>query len=350
VGDSKEQAMHFQSSSFLIRSSLFILIALSITGCGKKELDRSSAKTMIEGHAKLKELAQNLPLNSVAVGKARALDMLSRNGALTPKGSKLFSKFNNAGATLVHPVSLPSVDVTGITSVPMSEDMKEVQFELTFQLPPEIKRFAAKGGTGVAHFRRYDDGWRLEGVNVSISKEPYPLTVQEASDELADLSAAASERAKLKADLQKLVEQSRVPKQSTLKFVTGDMIYSYASDHDIKELTLFDTEIYLDVMPSPYEKSGSSSHIWFGNVQELSKYYNAPDFCSATEQDLGWRGREHLYRNIYSVILVMNTGAKFVLKFPKEENCREFNKKFTDAFQSWRNTYSAAFKSLAEMQ
>lgn len=341
--------MHFQSS-FLIRSSIFILLALSLIGCGKKELDRSSAKTMIESSTKLKVLAQNLPLNSAARGKARALDMLNRNGALTPKGLKLFSKFNNAGATLVHPASLPSVDVTGITSVPMAEDMKEVQFEFAFQFPPEIKRFAAKGGKGVAHFRRYDDGWRMEGVNVSISNEPYPLTVQEANDELADLSAVANERAKLKADLQKLVEQSRVPKQSTLKFVTGDMIYSYASDHDIKELTLFDTEISLDVLPSPYEKSGSSSHIWFGDIKELSKYYSASNFCSATVQDLGWRGREHLFRNIYAVILVMNSGAKLVFKFPKEEKCHEFNNKFTDALQSWRDTYSAAFKSLAELQ
>ncbi len=340
--------MHFQSS-FLIRFSLLILIALSLLGCGKKELDRSSAKTMIESSAKLKELTQNLPLNSVAGGKARALDMLSRNGALTPKGLKLFSKFNNAGATLVHPVNLPSVDVTGITSVPMAEDMKEVQFEFVFQLPPEIKRFAAKGGKGVAHFRRYDDGWRMEGVNISISKEPYPLSPQEQNDELADLSAVANERAKIKTDLQKLIEQSRVPKQSTLKFVTGDVVYSYASEHDVKELTLFDTEIYLDLMPSPYDKGGSS-HIWFGNIKEPGKDYSASNFCKMIVQDLGWRKREHLFRNIYEVGLELNSGAKFNFIFLKEEKCHEFNKKFSDALQNWRDTYSVAFKSLAELQ
>lgn len=342
--------MRFQLSSFLVRSSVFILMMFNLIGCGNRELDRVSAKTMIEGNVKLKELTQNVPLNSAAVGKARALDILGRNGALTPKGLKLFSRFNHAEAALVHPVALPDVDIAGITSAPMSDDKREVQFVLTFQYPPEIRRFAAKGSEGVATFRRYDDGWQLEGVNVFILKEPYPLTAQEVRDEQTEALSVANERAKLKADIQKRVELSRAPKQSILKFVTGDMICSCASDHDIKEMTLFDTEIYLDVMPSPYEKSGKFLHLRFGDIRELGKYYGASNFCSAKAQDSGWRVREHLFRNIYAVTLVMNSGANIVLKFSKEENCREFSKKFTDAVQSWRNTYTPVFKSLAELQ
>lgn len=183
-------------ASSLIRSAIFMLLAFSLLGCGKAELSRSSAKDMIQESSELKALSENVQLNSAAEGKARALDVLDGNGALTPKGAKLFSMFNVAGATLAQPISLPDVDVTGITSVPMAEDMKEVQFSLTFQYPPVIKRFAAKVSGGTALFRRYDDGWRLEKVRISASSEPYPLTAQEMSDEQVETSAIAIEEAK----------------------------------------------------------------------------------------------------------------------------------------------------------
>lgn len=183
-------------ASSLIRSAIFMLLAFSLLGCGKADLSRSSAKDMIQGSPELKALSQNVRLNSAAASKAHALDVLNGNGALTPKGAKFFSRFSDAGATLAQPISLPDVEVTGITSVPMAEDMKEVQFNLTFQYPPVIKRFATKVSGGVAQFRRYDDGWRLEKVNISASNEPYPLTAQEASDEQVETLAVAIEQAK----------------------------------------------------------------------------------------------------------------------------------------------------------
>lgn len=321
-------------ASSLIRSAIFLLMAFSLLGCGKAELSRSSAKDMIQGSQELKALSQNVRLNSAAAGKARTLDILSPNGALTPNGSKLFSKFNYGEATLVQPVSPPNVDITGMASVPMAEDMKEVQFDLAVQLPPAIKRFAVSGGKGVAHFRRYDDGWRLEGVKISLSSEPYPLTTQEVNDEQAEASAVASARAKLKADLQKLVEESRIPKHEILKVVTGDV---FLGNQNIRELAIYDTEVLMATLPSAFDQGGSS-HILFDNIQLI----RGGGYSACHEDAYGVHG--------YSLSLFLNRGNEQYFKFPKEANCYEFKRKLEEAIQSWQNTYSAAFKSLAELQ
>lgn len=318
----------------LIRPAIFFLLFFSMLGCGKAELSRSSAKDMIQGSQELKALSQNVRLNSATAGKARALGIISRNGALTPKGSKLFSKFNYGEATLVQPVSPPNVDITGIASVPMAEDMKEVQFNLAFQYPPAIKRFAAKVGGGVAHFRRYDDGWRLESVNISASNEPYPLTAQDVSDEQAEVSAVADERAKLKADLQKFVEGSRIPKHEILKVVTGDV---FLGNQNIRELAIYDTEVLMATLPSAFDQGGSS-HILFDNIQLI----RGGGYSACHEDGYGVHG--------YSLSLFLNRGNEQYFKFPKEANCYAFKRKLEEAIQSWRNTYSAAFNSLAELQ
>lgn len=332
--------------SFLIRPAIFFLLAFSILGCGKAELSRSSAKDMIQGSQELKALSQNVRLNSATVGKARALDILSRNGALTPKGSKLFSKFNYGEATLVQPVSPPNVDITGMASVPMAEDMKEVQFNLAFQYPPAIKRFAAKVGGGVAHFRRYDDGWRLESVNISKSNEPYPLTAQEQNEEQSEISAVASEILKRKSDLQKLVEESRTPKKEIMKFSTGEVFFSGrgALANNVNGVVLHDTEIYVDVLPPPAAQSfgrsaGGPIHFPF-KITSYMKY----DQCLPHSPGLNIK--------TYAFSLLSDSYDSYTnqLHFPKSETCMEFKQKFEEAYQNWRNTYSAAFNSLAELQ
>jgi len=330
--------MHLLSR--LIRPAIFLLLVFGLAGCGKPELSRSSAKSLIEGSSELKSLTQKLPLNSQAAAKAHALGILSNKGVLTHKGSQLFSKFGYAEAILVQPVSPPNVDITGIAPVPMAEDMKEVQFDLAFQLPPTIKRFAVSGGKGVAHFRRYDDGWRLEGVKFSMSSEEYTLTQQEVSDQQAEVDAAD----KLKVDLQKSVEQSRVPKKVIMKFVTGEIIYAYGADQDLKELTLSDTEIYANITPPPILFGAPApGHLWFGDIKES---YGG---CSLKKYHVGWRGLESLYQNLYPLTLKMKDGNELSFKFIKVENCHEFKMKFEEALQRWRNTYSEAFKSLAEL-
>lgn len=327
--------------SFLIRLAILLLLGFGLAGCGKPELSRSSTKSLIESSSELKNLTQKLPLNSQAATKARALGILSSKGTLTPKGSKLFSKFNYREASLIQPVSPPSIDVTGIASVPMADDMKEVQFSLVIQYPAAIKRFAVSGGKGVAHFRRYDDGWRLEGVEISLSNDPYPLTAQEQSEEQAEVSAVISERAKLKADLQKLVEESRIPKQEILKFVTGDMFYSIVSVgdiFDIKELILHDTEIYVHLLPGNWG-GGGSAHIWFGDFDSIQ------GTCGI--QQIG--GRKEIL-NSYVLMPKTRNGVVFKYLFVNEKNCYEFKKKFEGALKNWRDTYSVAFNSLAELQ
>lgn len=331
-------------TSFLIRSAILLLLTFSLAGCGKTDLSRSSAKDMIQGSTELKALTQKMQLNPDAGHIARLLDVLNSKGVLTPKGTQLFSKIEYGEATLVHPLNPPVIEVTGITSVPMSEDMKEVQFNLTFQYPPAIKRYAAKIRGGVAGFRRYDDGWRLEKVNISIASEPQPLTAQEERDVETEAKAVASERTKLKADLQKLVEESRIPKREILKFAAGDVVYRYASEQDMNSLILWDTQIYIDLLPGAWGTKGGSSVIWFGDIG------TTPLGCVVQKLDRGWRGREHIYQDFYVWKFKHIRGAEFSYLFVKEAHCSEFNTKFYEAYQNWRNDYWGAISSLAELQ
>lgn len=333
--------------SFLFRSAILLLV-FSLMGCGKAELSRSSAKDMIQGSAELKELSQKLPLSSTADSKARALNILSPNGALTSKGSQLFSKFAYDEATLVQPVSPPSVEITGIATVPMAEDMKEVQFDLAFQLPPAIKRFAVSGGKGVAHFRRYDDGWRLDGVRISFSSEPYPLTAQDQNEEQSEISAVASEILKRKSDLQKLVDESQTPKREIVKFSTGEVFFvgRGARANDVNSVVLHDTEIYVDVTSPPAGQSfgrsaGGLRHFPF-KITSYMKY----DQCRPSNPGPG------LNITTYAFSLLSDSYDSYPnqLHFPNRETCIEFKQQFEGAYQNWRNTYSEAINTLAELK
>ncbi len=323
--------------SFLIRPAVFLLLVLGLLGCGKADLSRSSAKDMIQGSQELRGLSQNLPLNSAAGGKTRVLDILNRNGALTPNGLKLFSTFDYSVATLAQPVSPPNVEITGIAAVPMVEDMKEVHFDVALlRLPPEVKRFAANGGKGVAHFRRYDDGWRLEKVKLSMSREPYPLTPQEQSDEQAEIAAGLAEWAKRSADLQKLVDQSRIPENKILEFAEGGIFFVRAGQLlggvvQVNSLVLYDTEVSVYFI-------AESIQFWFGD-----NTYVDQNQC-ATQPPGGYLTIES-----YKLSLTSNAYADRLI-FSKKEECLEFKQKFEESLQNWRNTYATAFSALAELQ
>lgn len=330
-------------TSYFIRIAFIVLLAMGLWGCGKGELDRSAATDLLQNNEKIKALSLRVPLHQGAIRQAGELDILDKKGALTPKGAKLFSKFEYGEATLVQPLPPPIIEVTGIASVPMSEDMKVAQFNLASRYTPAIKRFAAKTGKSEAIFRRYDDGWRLEKVEIATSSEAYPLTAQERGEVDAEAAAVAAEKAKFIEELEKKVAASRVGSQVLFQNMSGDVVYKYASEHVVHNLTLMDTEIYVGYHPGSWGAPGGALSIWFGDIVAT------PLACKLQKQDRGWRGREHIYQDIFVWEMKRKGGAQFSLVFSAEEKCGEFNTKFYEAYTNWRNEYWGAISSLAEL-
>lgn len=79
----------------------------------------------------------------------------------------------NKVATDQH-ASVIFTEVTGIADTPMGQGMKEVHYTYKWEKSME-KHGGTKARPGVAVFRHYDDGWRVEsingtGINVMVGK------------------------------------------------------------------------------------------------------------------------------------------------------------------------------------
>lgn len=118
---------------------------------------------------------------------------------LTEKGVKIFEyrSWQNLqftytkSMTLIKPLGV-EVTVTGIADaiLPFTSTggLKEVLFSWKYiDVPTPIKWIIAEGGTGIAYFRLFDDGWRLENLDkINYSNQPVRLSANEIAEEQAD--------------------------------------------------------------------------------------------------------------------------------------------------------------------
>jgi hypothetical protein len=180
-----------------MRRGLFILCLL-LADCSK-ELSRSEAERQIKEHETINEWAWYLPLQKEALAKGESQAYWNYHAAsnviqIVRSVDDSVASITNEWIQLLAPVPV-TVAVTGISDVPGTANLKETRFSWTYpQLPSKLRRFAAIGGSGTAIFRLFDDGWRVERVDVTPSNQGFTLTEAEKKGEEEDLAAERERR------------------------------------------------------------------------------------------------------------------------------------------------------------
>jgi hypothetical protein len=314
-----------------------------LSACGKRELSRAAAQKYIQSSQQVQSLSRAVPIVPGEFRKGFAEGLWTPSG-LTEKGGRDFLAASQTQLTLRNPASV-AVEVTGITDVPMTQNMKEAQFTWTYHdMPSVAKRFAVHGGSGTADFRLYDDGWRLEDANFNISSAPMILSATEQQAELRD---AHDEQERVRATIRRLQEEQkrlakRIEESKQTDFnkpIATFAAYSAADSYEyLLTLKLFSTG--LSVSYSPGEplnsrgdrggpKDGRREAYWFGDAGNIQK-------------DVA----EFIWSGIWRKPAVSGLGEHFFFK--EEADRDQFYDALMNAYHSWQRRFPDVLKALQE--
>jgi hypothetical protein len=248
---------------------------LWITACTNRvqELSRDRAARLIAASPQLQAVRTGIRLQQGAYERALRYGYVNPKGALDVRAAGVFRSFSRFDAVLTQPSSSPLVTVTGIADAATpgaAQGVKEVQFSWEYDgLPSLAKRFAVAGGTGVAYLRLYDDGWRVEHLEIAASRNPALLDSSseqaEKGDAAAVLAAEGQAAAAARAQAARVADMTARSKMSTHTFGTHT---HYADPRGAKttQLTVTDATIsFRDV------NSGIQCDLWLGSVSDLGK-------------------------------------------------------------------------------
>jgi len=252
---------------------LAFLLLIGLYGCGKKDLSRPDAEKLIHSSDKISQFARVISVqpDTLTKGQAEGAWKILNNGAtlLGEKARKSITSVGYNGIELVNPTMI-DVKVTGIADVPVSENMKEAQFTWAYvELPSLVKRFAFQGGSGSASFRLFDDGWRLENVQIQVSNVPVVLSPKEQEEELADIQAEDA-RIRLAIEQQaKHIQDSRVPTKviETFSFPTFTNLGNKAWEKPIMQ-NIVVTDVDVEFIEHDH---GKKMKLWFGNIWNIGE-------------------------------------------------------------------------------
>lgn len=255
--------MRMRTMSVCVASSLVAL------GCSKG-ITRDRAKELLEHHAELAQPVSSLTIVSRDAYEAGVLEGLwgvdagsyMQNGSavLTAEGQKHFSKLSVLGdrtATLVSPARRQVVEITGLADAPIGNAVKECKFKWRYSgLSLIVGRYTGQADLqhdGHALLRLYDDGWRVEEVNLSetaaaafrhdpISEERGRLAIQrrrEAEDEAGRARA----------------ERERIARTPTHTIGTHTVLWRPVGHGETETWTVTVTDVSMDL---EYKSSGGS--------------------------------------------------------------------------------------------
>jgi len=328
--------------------SLVVLCALGLHGCGKADLSRGKAEALISQSSDFQSLRKALVFHREAYQKGIQQGMWKDEfqrgwhvGIVTDKGKRYFSEIaqvpmsNNRAGAPVAEVKVPSVKVTGIAKEGDTQRIADFSWSYV-DLPPVVKRFVVAGGLGKAQFKLFDDGWRLEHLELSVSDQPVTLSEREKAEEQADLEAAAkeaqtaAEKRRLQAEAKaRRIEESQKPTRQVGSFSN----FATAADFTPKSKPGPGTVIVTDVNID-FTSRGTHCTAWFGWVKEITKDAGHDSayqglFAHIEANRSAWMGQGGLgCGNIDSQ-----------LSFPSAEERDRFMNVANAALKAWRAKY-----------
>lgn len=269
---------------------LFIVIPVS---CGSNNISRNKAESLIYHSQKIKKLMSEVPLHKNGYEKGKEQEMWIFTGILwnkkietTGKGEKYFSNVDKYKLLVVDPVDI-DINVTGITDSILGEGVKEAQFQWKyFNIPSVVKRFIIIGGIGRAYFRKYDDGWRLEDIEIKKTSEPAIMSDKEREDEQSELFQI-NERKRIRAEkkrnekerLNRLTKKSQTETSVLGEFTLHWKSYLGGSHTGMVTFTASVTDVNINTVSVDKSRSGTGSvtserTYWFGRSKDFRKVYD----------------------------------------------------------------------------
>jgi hypothetical protein len=178
-----------------------------------------------------------------------------------------------------------TIDVTGITDAPVIQGGKEVHFSWQYKsMPSVVKRFIVEGGTGVANLKKYDDGWRVENVDINFSKNSAALDSQEVKQEQQDAAIIEeARRNRLEKErqeterLQKVLQKSKTRTRNfgQLELSWPSTVGGEISGTSYATIVISDVDIVVQKVDRGISGSFSQTEIyWFGDIINIRKAYD----------------------------------------------------------------------------
>ncbi|HEV7406719.1 MAG TPA: hypothetical protein VGO11_27460 [Chthoniobacteraceae bacterium] len=255
----------------------------------KDSLSRSEAKTKIEASPDLHALERTIPMYPDAFLQGPRQGLWDSNGRLTTKGQRNFSSTDGLKFSLKAPTSITTV-ITGITDVPLAQNLKEVQFDWTYsEMPSVARRFAVLGGNGLAHFQLFDDGWRLREVTFQHSTVPFVMSpgerqeaAQDEAEEAERQRAAARHQEDERARLAALAAASKVRSGKLTSFFC-DNWYSRSEQKLPNKIS----DVDIEAIDAGGPERWRTTTIWFGDVSGLAlENFGKPGFYIYNKQGM----------------------------------------------------------------
>ncbi len=263
-----------------LRVVVAVFLALSIAGCGKS-LSRDDAAAHILKADAMAIFTSSVPIHNPAdlVSRAKKEGIrISENRLLffaapdrIEVGDKLLSEveskieFSEEQKAFFlrtkKPITL-RVNVTGVTEDPGSKGIRQAEFTWTQEgLPPIVRRFSADGGRGTALFRLFDDGWRIESIDIRISETGIKLSSEELAMQAADIAAQAKMVAELReraaaesAARSQRLSKARLQTEKLKEFV-------YVLDGKTYRVLITNSYLWASYEGNPEHRF---SYLWFG--------------------------------------------------------------------------------------
>lgn len=253
---------------------------------------------------------------------------------LTERAQATIKYITVANLLLKQPVKIRLLQVTGITDALIVQGMKEANFTWEYKnLPSLVKRFVVQGGSGIVYMRLYDDGWRLEKIEIEESSDPAKLTQREKAQEQKDERIETerkriqeerearrrqeeAERKRIKAERRaKLVKKASTPTRvianAKVKMCAMGNLVWLNDPANYSDLTLTDVNISSNL----YCKKKNYS-VWFGDI----KYY---------EINPPWRG----------ILIEHKNDGRTIFVNPEKNIQKVFFEKLDIAIKAWRKRY-----------
>lgn len=326
-----------------------IMLLAALVGCSQSgQLDRPKAATLLRDSEQVARLQSFLYLAPAASEAGLAHDLWDEAGRLTPRGDSIMTELRPRSATLRTPLGPPEIDVTGISDAPFGEGHKEVQFRWrNSDLAPPLLWIATNGGTGTAVFRLFDDGWRIEEVDVSYSDSSAIRSEEDRARERRDREEVRVRREAAAAERARRLAASRTPSEPPLSL--GAPFYLSGGNRNVGLVFWISASSLTDVDVTftrqlwwtsgwPEDRDAGPLVLWLGDMTTVT--------TADSEEVMRLRGRDVRCTSCAIIIEVSNPQlqglagrGRFILLFPEGGRDVAYQR-LRLAWDKWRSTYS----------
>lgn len=314
-----------------MKNFLYIFLASFLLNSCSNNLSRSEAERLISNNSKFQEIGIHPKLKNNAKNDGINQGFWNKYRKLSPKGLQHFKSVSYTNLSLRTPLKSKVISIDGIAESKNyfgngNDNFKEVQFSWEFfNANNVVKRFVLKGGKGVAYFRKFDDGWRIDNVSINYNNQPFALSQSDKQAIKEDIELENERRLaeQRKIEKQRAIRKAKEEKRKKLIKESKNInqtIGSYNGVNDFngrnlkKKITLTDVNIYRDLSGSQY------LNIWFGSVN------SKPTAHRFRQTAMGWDG------------FVIKVADKQVV-FKDEKEALRFYNDLILALEKWNKKY-----------